>query len=155
MNGSSTPSPPALLPEQRIRPLALAVVRDGDRLLVYEGHDPVKDETFYRPLGGGIEFGERGAEAVARELHEELGATARDVRFLGVLENVFTYAGEPGHEIALMYEVELAEPIENRTRILDDDAEAVWVPLSALRAGREPLYPDGLLELLDSSPNAR
>lgn len=141
--------------EQRIRPLALAVVRDGDRLLVYEGHDPVKGETFYRPLGGGIEFGELGAEALARELREELGATVRDVRFLGALENVFTYAGERGHEIALMYEVALAEPVEHGTRVLDDDAVAVWVPLSEFREGRAPLYPDGLLELLDSSPNER
>jgi 8-oxo-dGTP pyrophosphatase MutT (NUDIX family) len=130
-------------------------VRDADRLLVYAGYDAVKDETFYRPLGGGIEFGERGADAVARELHEELGATAGDVRFLGVLENVFTYVGEPGHEIALMYEVTLAEPVAHGTRVLDDDAEAVWVPLSAFREGGSPLYPDGLLELLASSPNDR
>jgi ADP-ribose pyrophosphatase YjhB (NUDIX family) len=124
-------------------------------LLVYEGHDPVKGETFYRPLGGGIEFGERGAEAVVRELREELGATARDVRFLGVLENVFMYAGEPGHEIALMYEVTLAEPVADGTRVLDDDAEASWIPLSAFGEGGSPLYPDGLLELLGSSANAR
>jgi ADP-ribose pyrophosphatase YjhB (NUDIX family) len=130
-------------------------VRDGDRLLVYEGRDPVKGETFYRPLGGDIEFGERGAVAVARELHEELGATARDVNFLGVLENVFTYAGEPGHEIALMYDVALAEPVVHGTRVLDDDAEAIWASLSAFRGGGSTLYPDGLLELLDSSENAR
>jgi 8-oxo-dGTP pyrophosphatase MutT (NUDIX family) len=89
-------------------------VRDGDRLLVYEGYDSVKDERFYRPLGGGIEFGELGAEAVAREVREELGATVSDVRFLGVLESVFTYAGEPGHELVLMYEVALADPGRGR-----------------------------------------
>jgi ADP-ribose pyrophosphatase YjhB (NUDIX family) len=140
---------------KQIRPLALAVVRDGDRLLVYQGHDPIKDETFYRPLGGGIEFGERGADAVARELREELGATVRDARFLGVLENVFTYAGQPGHEIALMYGVALAEPVAHGTRVLDDEGEAIWMPLSAFREGGSTLYPDGLLELLDNSANAR
>jgi ADP-ribose pyrophosphatase YjhB (NUDIX family) len=139
----------------RIRPLALAVVREEDSLLVFEGHDPVKDETFYRPLGGGIEFGELGADAVARELLEELGATVLEARLLGVLENVFTYAGEPGHELALMYEVSLAEPVAHGTRVLDDDAEAVWIPLATFRDGRAPLYPDGLLELVDgSSANA-
>ena len=131
-------------------------MRDGDRLLVYEGHDPVKRETFYRPLGGGIDFGERGAEAVARELREELGVAVRDVRFLGVLENVFVYAGEPGHELALMYELELVEPVEDGAQILDTDARAFWIPMSEFREGRARLYPDGLPELLEgSSANAR
>jgi 8-oxo-dGTP pyrophosphatase MutT (NUDIX family) len=130
-------------------------VRDGDRLLVYEGYDSVKDERFYRPLGGGIEFGELGAEAVAREVREELGATVSDVRFLGVLESVFTYAGEPGHELVLMYEVALADPVADGTRLLDEDAVVTWVGPSAIRDGSAKLYPDGLLELLDSSPNAR
>jgi len=44
------------MPNQ-IRPLAIYLFRDGDRILVGEGNDPVKRETFYRPLGGGIEFG--------------------------------------------------------------------------------------------------
>ena len=34
----------------------------------------MKGQIFYRPLGGVIEFGERGAETVARELKEEIGA---------------------------------------------------------------------------------
>ena len=49
-----------------IRPIALAIIRDQGRILVFEGRDPLKPETFYRPLGGGIEFGERGAEALRK-----------------------------------------------------------------------------------------
>jgi 8-oxo-dGTP pyrophosphatase MutT (NUDIX family) len=131
------------------------VIRDGDRRLGYEGYDPVKGSRFYRPLGGGIEFGERGVDAIERELREELGATARDVRFLGLLESIFEYDGRPGHEIALMYEVTLAEPVADRTRLLDDDCEALWIPLPAFGPGGAPLYPDGLLERLGSSANAR
>lgn len=41
-----------------IRPIALAIPRRGDDLLVFEYHDRSKGETFCRPLGGGIEFGE-------------------------------------------------------------------------------------------------
>ena len=48
----------------QIRPLALGVVWRGAEILVFEGYDHVKDETFYRLLGGGIEFGERGHEIV-------------------------------------------------------------------------------------------
>jgi 8-oxo-dGTP pyrophosphatase MutT (NUDIX family) len=84
---------------QRIRALAVCVVRRGEEILVFEGHDPVKGETFYRALGGGIEFGETGAKAAARELEEELGTRPRDLRYLATLENIFVFDGEPGHEI--------------------------------------------------------
>lgn len=43
---------------QTIRPLAICVFRHAGRILVAEGTDEVKGETFYRPLGGAIEFGE-------------------------------------------------------------------------------------------------
>jgi 8-oxo-dGTP pyrophosphatase MutT (NUDIX family) len=56
----------------RIRPLAICVFRNEDRILVNEGYDPVKQEAFYRPLGGGIEFGESSMDTVCRELMEEL-----------------------------------------------------------------------------------
>ena len=53
-----------------IRPLAICLFSRGDQILVAEGFDPVKDETFYRPLGGAIEFGERAVQTLARELSE-------------------------------------------------------------------------------------
>ncbi len=40
------PGPPAA-PAARIRPTALAIVRRGDDLLVYQGNDPTLGETFY------------------------------------------------------------------------------------------------------------
>src|SRR5437773_12568037 len=56
------------------RTTALAVIRDADRLLLSEVPDAVKNVVGYRPLGGTIEFGERGHETVAREIREEIGA---------------------------------------------------------------------------------
>ena len=44
--------------KNRIRPLAICVFLNNNRILVAEGYDPIKQQTFYRPLGGGIEFGE-------------------------------------------------------------------------------------------------
>jgi len=44
---------------KQIRPIAICAFLRNNRILVAEGFDPVKDETFYRPLGGGIEFGNR------------------------------------------------------------------------------------------------
>ncbi|HEU5438681.1 MAG TPA: NUDIX domain-containing protein, partial [Ktedonobacterales bacterium] len=83
----------------KVRAIALCVFRDGDRVLVQEGYDPSKDETFYRALGGTIEFGERSQQTVARELQEEIGAEVQDLEFLATIESVFTFDGLPGHEI--------------------------------------------------------
>ena len=58
----------------KIRPLAICIFRKNDRILVAEGYDPVKNEHFYRPLGGGIEFGEYSEQTIRRELMEEIGA---------------------------------------------------------------------------------
>lgn len=86
----------------RIRPLALGMVWRGDELLVFEEHDPAAHETFSRPLGGEIEFGERGDEALRREFREELGVELINVQYRGLVESLFTYKGQPGHEIVMV-----------------------------------------------------
>ena len=139
----------------QVRAIALGVIRDGDRVLLLEGYDPSKRETFYRPLGGGIEFGERSQETVRRELREEIGVEVTDLEFLATIESVFTFDGLAGHEIALIYSTRLADPALCRQPVItgaEPDGTpitAVWKPLDDFRAGRDPLYPDGLLELLD------
>lgn len=37
--------------KEQIRPIAICVFRRDNRILVGEGYDPVKKESFYRPLG--------------------------------------------------------------------------------------------------------
>ena len=59
--------------KQKIRVIAVSVFQNAGRILVFKGHDPVKGETFYRPLGGAIEFGETSQQALVREIREELG----------------------------------------------------------------------------------
>lgn len=145
----------------RVRPVALCVFQRDGAIFVAEGHDEVKGETFYRPLGGRIEFGEYAADTVKRELMEEIGAEVRDLRSLGTLENIFTYRGKPGHELVLMFEgafcdERLYEP-DSITEAYDDGEllfTASWKPLDDFRSGGARLYPTGLIELLDreSSP---
>jgi len=137
-----------------IRPLAICVFRDGENILVAEGTDDAKGETFYRPLGGAIEFGEYAQDTVVRELREEIGAEITGLRFLGALENVFTYMGEAGHEIVLVFDGAFADrTIYTRERIDGNEDGfgafvAMWKPLSFFAKGGAPLYPDGLLDLL-------
>lgn len=142
---------------RRIRPLALALIRRGDEILVEEGRDDVKDETFFRLLGGSIEFGERGADALRRELREELGTESDVNGLIGALESLFTYEGERGHEIALVYECSLRddslysrgtweaqEPMRDGVVV----HKLAWRQLDSFRSGDEILYPDGVLALL-------
>ena len=139
--------------EEKIRPIAICICRDGDRILVAEGHDSKKGETFYRPLGGTIEFGERGEDTVRREFREEIGAEVTDVRYLGMLENIFTYEGRGGHEIVLVYDGCLSDRSFYEKDIIQGDElgtpfKAVWKRLDEFCPGRPPVYPDGLLELI-------
>lgn len=139
-----------------VRPLALCVLRDGDRILVQEGYDPSKDQTFYRPLGGGIEFGEHSLQAAIRELREEIGVTveAHDLDFLGAIENIFTYNGELGHELILLYQATLSNPTVTQCQSIagsESDGTpivAVRMPIAGFHSGEHRMYPSGALDLL-------
>ena len=139
----------------RIRPLAICVFRHKDCILVAEGYDPVKNEFFYRPLGGGIEFGEYSAQTIRRELLEEIGAEVCDLEFLGTLESVYVFNGIPGHEIIQIYDGVLKDPeLYEKTEIIgqevdiDDSFRAVWKKIDEFGNGKSILYPTGLLEML-------
>jgi ADP-ribose pyrophosphatase YjhB (NUDIX family) len=138
-----------------IRPKAVCVCRRGDSILVGDGYDTVKKQTFFGPPGGGIEFGETAAEAVRREMREELGAELDDVTLRGVLENVFTLEGEPGHDIVFVFEARLRDAALNDHEEITlteggQTSTARWVPLLRFGPGGPPLYPSGLFELLTS-----
>ena len=67
-------------------------------------------QTSYLP-GGHIEFGESGAEALAREMREEAGVEVAVGKLLGVVENSFLQHGEPHSEINLVYEMSVESPV--------------------------------------------
>lgn len=138
-----------------IRPLAICVFHHNGRILAAEGYDPVKRQTFYRPLGGAIEFSETSAATIGRELAEELGAAVTELRYLGTVENIFTYMGETGHEIVMVYDGAFVDrALYDRPVIegAEDDGvafRAVWVALDdCADPAAPPLYPTGLLALL-------
>jgi len=136
----------------KIRPLALGIIRRGEDLLVFEGRDNAKGETYHRPLGGGIEFGETAVEALHREFQEELAAELTAVEQIAVLENVFTFEGRPGHEIVFLFTADLADKSfyerDEVGVVLDDGARVHWLPMADVADGKAILYPDGLADLL-------
>jgi ADP-ribose pyrophosphatase YjhB (NUDIX family) len=135
------------------RAIAIAVIRRREEILVSEVPDPNKGVTGWRPPGGGIEFGERGAETVVREIDEELGVRVEGPRYLGTIENIFKYLGVEGHQLVRVYAVRFAD-VRLYERESFDCVEAngvqftcVWKPIADFRSG-VPLYPDGLIEMM-------
>ena len=138
----------------QIRPIAICVFRNSGRILVFEGQDPVKGETFYRPLGGGIEFGESGETTVRRELKEEINVDVGELSFLGALENIFMFNGNSYHEIVMVFDGALTDSglyalaeIHGK-EANGDNIRAIWKSLDEFVSGKSILYPDGLLNLL-------
>ena len=138
----------------RIRLLALAVIRDGPRLLVQTYKSP-NGNRFYRPLGGAIEFGECSTQTVQREIREEIGAEIEHVRYLATLENIFNRESQPAHWIALHCEAAFVDrSLYSTERIMGIEAsgkpiDAVWIDISQPLDGH--LYHEGLLELLTAA----
>ncbi len=139
----------------RIRPIAICLFRSGNRFLAAEGFDTVKQDYYHRPLGGGIEYGESSSAAVLREIQEELGVEVENLRLVGVLENIFIYEGEQGHEIVFVYD---AEFVDKSLYELDEiDAceqeanvkfKAKWQSLDEIKNSNARLVPEDLAKLL-------
>lgn len=141
---------------EKIRPIAIGVIYNGDKILAFEGYDPTKNQVYYRPPGGGIEFFEPGRQALAREFKEELDAELRDIQYLGTLESIFQAHGRRGHEIVQVYTARFADPrFYDQPELAghEDDGSPIrlkWISPAACRRGELILYPLGLLELLDN-----
>lgn len=142
---------------RKIRPLALGLIRNKEsKILLHKAVDSLKKETFYRPLGGGIEFHETGIEAIVREIKEELSFDAVAKGLIHTFENIFSYEGVPGHEVIFLYEVEFSDEkayglqqfeIKESENVI---GEAVWRSLEEIASEGSKLYPQGLEKFLGS-----
>ena len=92
---------------KEIRPIVLGLAIKDNKLLVSEGFDKVKNQTFYRCLGGGIEFLEKSTDALKREFKEEINIDIVIKDFLGISENIFTYEGKNAHELVFYYNINI------------------------------------------------
>lgn len=82
----------------QVRQRAAAVVRRADgKVLLHR----LEGDIFWALPGGAIEPGESAAQAVVRELQEELGMAVDLGQLAFVVENFFRHAGSAYHEIGL------------------------------------------------------
>lgn len=137
-----------------IRNIALCHIEHNGRILVFKGHDSVKDITFHRLLGGGIEFGETAKDTAIRELKEEINVDVDILSQATVFENVFSLNGEPRHEVAFLF----AGQFKNKNLytqeefIGDENGEpfrAFWVSIDDFLTGQKTLYPEAYLNFLN------
>ena len=136
---------------KEIRPVVLGLLTRNNKLLVSEGYDEVKDQYFYRCLGGGIEFWERSDEALRREFQEEIGKDIIVKDFLGIAENIFTFNGKKGHELVLFYSIDIDDKDYQEEYIMDEDGEedkAVWIDIDLFKKGEKILYPKKIFDYL-------
>jgi putative intracellular protease/amidase/ADP-ribose pyrophosphatase YjhB (NUDIX family) len=140
---------------QKIRPLALALIRNKEgKYLFHKAHDKVKGETFYRPLGGGIEFSESGQIALEREIREELSQEVHVSELMASFENIFTFEGRRGHEIILLFPAKFKDESICERQELDIFesgvvvGKAVWRSVADIKVEGAQLYPNGIERML-------
>lgn len=136
---------------KEIRPIVLGLAIQDNKLLVNEGFDNVKNQTFYRCLGGGIEFLEKSTDALKREFLEEINTNIIIKNFLGISENIFTYEGKNAHELVLYYKIDLADKDYKDEYIVTDDngqSKATWININDFKNGNKILYPEEVFKYL-------
>lgn len=116
---------------------ALAVVLDGDRILLVRRRNP-PDAGLWGFPGGHVEPGETAQEAAARELFEETGVIARPYAYLDNIDVI-----ERGADGALRFHFLLAavlcDYVSGEPRAADDAQDAGWFPVADVLGNRLPL----------------
>lgn len=136
---------------KEIRPIVLGLAIKNGKLLVSEGYDHSKKQTFYRCLGGGIEFLEKSTDALKREFLEEINTHIIIDNFLGISENIFTYQGKNAHELVLYYKISIDDNDYKDEYIVNDDhgqSKATWIDINDFKNGNKILYPEDVFKYL-------
>jgi double-stranded uracil-DNA glycosylase len=137
-----------LEPERREAVRALLVDRE-DRVLLVQYANPATGARWWGTPGGGVEAGETHAEALRRELREEVGLDAREVGALA-WEHERTFAWDRRlyhqHNSVYLVRVDTHEPRATIDLTAEGVAATRWWTLAELAATEERVTPPGLVE---------
>jgi len=139
---------------KRIRPIALGLIEHRNHIFVSQGRDKSTDESFYRFLGGGIDFGETSEAALLREFQEEIQADLTGVEHLGCLDNIFTLNGKPKHELVQLFRARFVDEafyqLGEKFDLVEGDrtTKAFWIKTADVLSGERRLVPDSCLRYL-------
>lgn len=129
-----------------------AVLLHGDSVLLHRG----TGDDFWSLPGGRVEFGETTAQALTRELHEELGVTVAVGRLQWLAECFFEHADSSFHQVALYYLVSVppdASFLRTSGSFHGEEGDRLifqWHPLGTL--GEVALFPVFLQKGLRAIP---
>ena len=139
--------------KDKIRSIAICVFEHENKILTYSHYDDVKQLPFHRPAGGGIDYQETSENCIIREIREELSQEIEAVELIGILENIFTYDGNPKHEIVFVYNAQFKDKsIYSRCelKVTEDNGEeftACWREMRYFD-DYQRLVPEALKDLL-------
>ncbi len=137
-----------------IRAKAICLFRHQEQVLLAQAFDPTKNEHYLMPIGGGIDFGERAADAIRREVQEEIQQDISQLQYLDVFENIFTFDGRVGHEIVFVYAATFVDQQMYAQLMIKgiesngEEYQAAWYTQEQLTQLKLPIYPLGIASLL-------
>lgn len=137
-----------------IRPMVLTIVHRNNEILVSKGQNLINGEPHYRPLGGGIDFGEKSHKTVTREMIEEINVSLKNIEFLEVIESMFhSQDGTPRHHIIFLYRAEFSEKSNYEIEEFEIDEDyftervvAEWKPVEPFKNGDVILHPKSMMK---------
>lgn len=140
--------------KKRIRPIALGLIEHEDHLFVSSGQDLKTQQSFYRFLGGGIDFGETSESALKREFLEEIQASLMAVEYITCLDNIFEYNGKRKHELIQLFRARFVDEsfyqLDQKFQLVEGDRidSAFWIDTRRVLSGEYRLVPESCIQYL-------
>lgn len=120
----------------RLNCRAAGIIIHNNKVLLHHN----TQDTYYALLGGRVKFGENSADAVRREIREELGKEIEITGYISTIENFFEIKGKKYHEIMFVHKVEFVNDddkkieytLENIEGNTEKDIQYEWISLDDL-----------------------